>query len=245
MRNTTIITALIILGTVHGGLIWAEEFNLQFHIAVGNDIAAITPDTFYAAGATDSNVTADFDKNDLLKPPPPPGSFVQIYSDDIGTDLIKDTRPFEPNIPDVAFPIKLSAYDVNAVGLTGTCRLNLFNPEALITIPDDTVVYLRRYDANGLPVKSYNLLDPNSHSIQWQLTDVNDIFAELDVVIEAKCLAANIDGLDLVTFVDFSILAKQWSLSGPELAGDINGDNVVDNRDTTIFTEKWLSECSP
>ncbi|MHC4755957.1 MAG: hypothetical protein ACYTBP_12525, partial [Planctomycetota bacterium] len=159
--------------------------------------------------------------------------------------LIKDARPFEPNIPDVAFPITLSAYDVNAVGLSGTCRLNLLNPEALITVPDDTLVYLRRYDANGLPVKSYNLLDPNNHSIQWQVTDVSDIFAELEVVIEAKCLAANIDGLDLVTFVDFSILAKQWSLSGPELAGDINGDNVVDNRDTTIFTEKWLSGCSP
>ena len=137
MRNTTIMTALMILGTVCCALVQAEEFNLQFYIAVGDDTGAITPDTFYAAGTTDSNVTADLDKSDLRMPPPPPGSLVQIYSDDTGTDLIKDARPFEPNIPDVAFPIKLSAYDTNAVGLTGTCRLNLRNPEALITVPDD------------------------------------------------------------------------------------------------------------
>lgn len=245
MRNTTIMTALVILGTVCGALVQAEEFNLQFYIAVGDDTAVITPDTFYATEATDSNITAGLDSYDLRKPPPPPGSFVQIYSDDTGIDLIKDARPLEPNIPDIAFPIKLSAYDVNAVGLTGTCRLNLLNPEALTTIPDDTVIYLIRYDANGLPVQSYNLMDPNSHLIQWQVTDVNDVFAELELVVEAKCLAANIDGLDLVTFVDFSMLAEHWYLSGPELIGDINGDNVVDICDMAIFAEKWLISCSP
>jgi len=241
MRKVAVMTILFALVMVCA----ADEFNLQFYLAIEDDTDAITPDTFYTSGATDSNVTASFDKSDLRKPPPPPGSFVQIYSDVAETGLIKDARPFDPNTPDLAFPIKLLAYDANAAGLTGTCRLNLLNPQLLDTVPEDSVVILRRYDANGVPVQSYNLMDPNSHSIQWQVTDVNDVFAELELVIEAKCLAANIDDSGVVTFVDFAMLVEQWSLSGPELAGDINGDNIVDVRDIAIFAEKWLISCIP
>jgi hypothetical protein len=241
VRSVAVTAAFLALVTVCAG----EEFSLQFQLSIGDDIAAVAPDTFYVSGVTDSNVVSGFDKSDLRKPPGPPGSFVQMYSDETGTDLIRDSRPFDANVPALAFPIKLRAYDANAVGLSGTCYLSLLNPELLTTIPDDSVLLLRRYDANGLALQSYNLLDPNSHSIQWQVSNVSDLFGHLELVIEAKCLAANIDGSGLVTFVDFSMLAAEWGLSGPELAGDINGDNFVGIGDVAILAEKWLLTCSP
>ena len=59
-----------------------------------------------------------------------------------------------------------------------------------------------------------------------------------------ECNAANLDGFDLVDFLDFSIFASDWYESGIALAGDINGDEVVDPNDLEILVYYWLSECS-
>ena len=56
-----------------------------------------------------------------------------------------------------------------------------------------------------------------------------------------KC--PNLDELNPVNFVDFAILASNWLLSGPELAGDLDMDEVVDINDVVIFAYYWLSEC--
>lgn len=54
----------------------------------------------------------------------------------------------------------------------------------------------------------------------------------------------NFDGLSRVGFLDFSILAGNWKLTGLELTGDLSMDAVVDIEDLAMFMEYWLSECS-
>lgn len=53
----------------------------------------------------------------------------------------------------------------------------------------------------------------------------------------------NLDGLNPVGLVDFSILAYNWQLTEPNLLGDLNFDEVVDVNDLAVFSLYWLSEC--
>jgi DMSO/TMAO reductase YedYZ molybdopterin-dependent catalytic subunit len=58
---------------------------------------------------------------------------------------------------------------------------------------------------------------------------------------DADC--PNLDGSNPVNFVDFSILANNWQLTGPGLEGDLNQSEGVDGNDLAIFTSYWLSGC--
>lgn len=58
---------------------------------------------------------------------------------------------------------------------------------------------------------------------------------------DADC--PNLDGLNPVNFVDFSILAYNWLLVDVNLVGDLNTDEIVDANDLSIFTDYWLSHC--
>jgi rhodanese-related sulfurtransferase len=53
----------------------------------------------------------------------------------------------------------------------------------------------------------------------------------------------DLDGIDPVNLSDFSVLAADWHLAGPELAGDLNSDQVVDEIDLAKFMQYWLSDC--
>ncbi|MHC4478399.1 MAG: hypothetical protein ACYTEL_22395 [Planctomycetota bacterium] len=53
----------------------------------------------------------------------------------------------------------------------------------------------------------------------------------------------NLDGLNPVSFIDFSILAQNWLLTSPGRAGDLDNSQVVDEDDLWIFTDYWLSNC--
>ena len=53
----------------------------------------------------------------------------------------------------------------------------------------------------------------------------------------------NLDGVNPVNLRDFSILAFNWQLIGPDLAGDLNMDLAVDVNDLAILTGYWLSDC--
>jgi rhodanese-related sulfurtransferase len=53
----------------------------------------------------------------------------------------------------------------------------------------------------------------------------------------------NLDGLNPVSFIDFSILAQNWLQTSPGLAGDLDSSQVVDEDDLRIFTDYWLSNC--
>ncbi len=59
-----------------------------------------------------------------------------------------------------------------------------------------------------------------------------------------ECQTANLDGAGNINFLDFSIVASDWWKTGTTLAGDINGDDVVDFNDLEILTYHWLSNCS-
>jgi len=69
----------------------------------------------------------------------------------------------------------------------------------------------------------------------------------LDDVVVTKhtpCSVANLDGLGLVNFEDFTILAEDWQLTGPGLPGDITGNEVVDIYDLAEIVQYWLKDCS-
>ncbi len=53
----------------------------------------------------------------------------------------------------------------------------------------------------------------------------------------------NLDGLNPVDFIDFSILGHDWQLTQPTLPGDLNADGVIDVNDLGIFATYWLSNC--
>jgi hypothetical protein len=54
--------------------------------------------------------------------------------------------------------------------------------------------------------------------------------------------AANLDGLGPVDYVDYSLLAQDYPEQGKSLWGDINGDNVVNLDDVSVFSEFWLGQ---
>jgi outer membrane protein assembly factor BamB len=59
-----------------------------------------------------------------------------------------------------------------------------------------------------------------------------------------ECDAANIDGVDPVNFKDYAILANDWLMSGPGLAGDTNRDFSVDPCDLAQVVQHWLETCA-
>jgi len=53
----------------------------------------------------------------------------------------------------------------------------------------------------------------------------------------------SLDGLDPVNAIDMAILASNWLLTGEDLFGDINSDEVVDTEDLLLVAFYWLDNC--
>ena len=62
---------------------------------------------------------------------------------------------------------------------------------------------------------------------------------------ECECDRANLDGIGLVDFKDFAIVANDWQKTGPGLAGDTNWNEIVDIEDLAQIAQHWLSDCQP
>ena len=58
------------------------------------------------------------------------------------------------------------------------------------------------------------------------------------------CDKANLDAVDPVDFLDYSMLADDYEQIGPYLFGDINRDEIVDLKDLVLLANYWLSMCS-
>jgi hypothetical protein len=58
----------------------------------------------------------------------------------------------------------------------------------------------------------------------------------------AKASGADINNEDIVNFLDYAILAKDWKETGLNLPGDIYKDKKVDHKDLKILVEDWLCE---
>lgn len=119
------------------------------------------------------------------------------------------------------------------------------NPEELSGVPADSIAYLRRYDANGVFVERYDLRDPNNYSIEWSVIQAQGTYATMELIIKDKCLAANIDGLGRVNFIDLAFLAEHWAENGASIIGDTDGDDKVNRNDLAIVVETWLFDCYP
>lgn len=53
----------------------------------------------------------------------------------------------------------------------------------------------------------------------------------------------DLDGLNPVDFVDYSLLMQNWHITGPNIPGDLNMDNIVDINDLAILSDYWLGNC--
>ena len=53
----------------------------------------------------------------------------------------------------------------------------------------------------------------------------------------------DLDGLNPVGFIDFSILGDNWRSIGRNLPGDLNTDSIVDMDDLAILASYWLNDC--
>jgi DMSO/TMAO reductase YedYZ molybdopterin-dependent catalytic subunit len=53
----------------------------------------------------------------------------------------------------------------------------------------------------------------------------------------------DLDGLNPINFIDFSIFANNWLSVDVNLTGDFNMDESVDVNDLGIFADYWLSHC--
>jgi hypothetical protein len=53
----------------------------------------------------------------------------------------------------------------------------------------------------------------------------------------------NLNGVNPVNFLDFSILGTYWKQTGEDLPGDLDGNKVVDRYDLAKFALYWLGDC--
>ena len=95
----------------------------------------------------------------------------------------------------------------------------------------------------------YNKLDSNT--IEGVTAEFDNIRQKLiariaNVKIQAGCpvcVDANLDGIGPVNFVDFSIFANNWQLTGISNNADIDNDGNVDIKDLRDIVLYWLSDC--
>jgi hypothetical protein len=95
----------------------------------------------------------------------------------------------------------------------------------------------------------YNQLDTNT------VEGVSEVFDEIrqklidriaNVRMQAECPACpnvNLNGVGIVDFNDFALLAGSWLESGSSFAGDINNNGSVDSVDLEIMIQYWLGLC--
>jgi len=234
---------LLIVCHFLAGTILSEQAPFRFNYYIDDPNVWVAPDIFIGVADTDPNAAVDFDVNDLRQPPSPPWDYARANTVVNDIDIIRDNRPLDVNTADLSYPVGLYALGSNPSGFTGTCSFNLVNAEALELLADDTMVYIKKYDANGVFQGRYDLRESENHLICWSVTDASGPQGIMELKLLDKCEAANLDGLGLVNFGDFVRLAQDWQKTGAGLAGDVDDDEVVDVYDLIIFSEFWLNEC--
>jgi hypothetical protein len=222
------------------GRIAKADYNLRFrHSIEPNGGGYVAPDTFYAKGSNEPGVSVGYGLYDVIQPPPPPsGNYVQAYTVVDSHDLTIDAQPYDPNLPDNLWLIKLKAFD----GLTGTAHFDLKDPNDLNNLPPYTLAIVQRQTSGGTPIQNYNLAEtPN---ISWSVNSVQGIHSQMELKVIDECLRVSRLAADpnFVDFKDFAVLANGWNQTGP-LAGDINGNNTTDFNDLSILAAYWLCDC--
>jgi hypothetical protein len=74
-------------------------------------------------------------------------------------------------------------------------------------------------------------------------TTLNGVAAN-QVLTISKPLAEDFFADYKVDIKDFAVMSQQWQQTGPSLPADLNGDQVVNQEDLTLFCFQWLHACS-
>lgn len=222
---------------------FCNPFDLRFSVFLDNDANDVFPDSFSVFGAPET-IPDTLNAAGLLQPPvPPAGKYVTISQYGIPNDYMRERIAYDPNGPDLVYTMILNGFSDTPGVLSGDCIIGLENPEALDNLPDDCLVYIRRFDNEGNFIASYDLTDPDNHSFQWPVSDVAGEFGQLDFLVMDRCAAADIIINDMINLYDYAALATNWEQSGAGITGDIFQDDKVDLKDFIILAEKWLCSC--
>lgn len=217
------------------------DYDLKFYHAIGNDPTIIAPDNFYAIGSNLPGVLVGKDTvKDLLEVDLPGGDYVQAYTTVEGYNLAKDGQPFDVNLPDNTWLVKLNAFDdPNWEGLSGTARFNLANPSELNELPPYALALAQRQTSTGTPIQNYNL--DETPNISWPVTSAQNIYAKMELkVIDEYLRIKNLYPTEqTINFKHFAVFANKWQNTGP-IPEDINGNNKVDYQDLEIIARNWL-----
>lgn len=222
----------------------ADSFNLHFSATIENEETEVFPDSFLAFGRSASEPNSLMTSMLRQPPPPPTRNYVQLAKNERSEDWLRTAQFFDPNAPELIYSMTFSAHDPGGTGLSGDSIVTLENPEALNLIPSNSLVYLRRFDSNGLFIQSYDLLDPANHSIQWSVAGVNGKYAGMDLLIIDMCLAADLAVSNFINLEDFAVLAADWNRTDIIPGADIFLDNKVDIKDLSILAGQWLCSCT-
>jgi len=234
---------LFVLVFLFSATAYCTPFELRFSVSLDNDANDVFPDSFSVFGAPES-IPDTLNAAALFQPPPPPaGSYVTISQYDTPYDHTRKRMAYDPNEPDLVYTMILNAFSDPPGVLSGDCIIGLENPEALENLPDDCLVYIRRFDSEGTFIASYDLTDPDNHSFQWPVSDIAGEFGQLDFLVIDRCAAADLIINDMINLYDFAALASNWGQAGDTLLGDIFQDEKVDLKDFIILGEKWLCSC--
>ena len=91
-------------------------------------------------------------------------------------------------------------------------------------------------------------VDSDTDGINDDLDECADVYSPAQTPIPLTSFlcdrpCVDLDGMNPVNGVDFSMLAVNWRRSGPILLGDFNADGVVDEKDLGLLGEHWLGDC--
>ena len=220
-----------------------NSFELRFSVVIENDANDVFPDSFSVFGNPET-ISNSLESSFLYHPPGPPvGNYVTIAKLAVPNEYTRVSLAYDPNEPDLLYSMTLSAVAKEAAGLLGNCIIQLENPEALQNLPEDCLVYIRRFDDIGAFIASYDLSDPDTHSFQWPVSEVSGEFGQLSFLVVDKCAAANLIISDTINLNDYAALAAYWNKTGSGISGDIYLDETVNLKDLSILAEKWLCSC--
>ncbi len=101
---------------------------------------------------------------------------------------------------------------------------------------------------NAWQWETVGCVDSDGDGVNDDLDDCPEVFSYSQPAVAPRVLlcdlpCVNLDGLNPVNMVDFSIFARHWGLGGVQLAGDFNTDEIVDERDLALIAEYWFSDC--
>ncbi len=113
--------------------------------------------------------------------------------------------------------------------------------QATITMKGGPLKSVKVVDVYGVPTSQEVARTGNTFAIDGRYATY---YYEVNRYVPVDCNQANLDGVAPVNFKDMAVMGSQWRQTGAGLAGDIDGDKVVDAWDMAQLAHWWLDDCS-